>query len=115
MIVDDFPDNVEALSYLLEDEGATVVGVSDPRVALKAVTESHFDVLLLDLKMPWMTGHELLKASRALGVTTPAFALSADTASEQINAASTDFARYFTKPYDIDQFLTALRDFLNES
>ena len=116
LIVDDSPDNIESLTLILEEEDAVIVGVADPFEALKLASDSHFDILLLDARMPGMTGRELLDAIRAIGVTTPAFALSADGSTQASqNALNSGFARYFAKPYDIDEFLDTLRAYFNAS
>jgi CheY-like chemotaxis protein len=84
--------------------------------ALKLLADAPFDVLLFDARMPGMTGRELLAAVRAMGVSTPAVALSADGTTQSLqHALASGFVHYFTKPFDIDDFLDNMRAFFNAS
>jgi CheY-like chemotaxis protein len=73
-------------------------------------------LILLDLNLPDMHGSEVLKQLQSDPATAgiPVVILSADATPSQIERLLTAGARnYLTKPYDIDQFLTVVDEYLN--
>jgi CheY-like chemotaxis protein len=77
VLVDDEPDALEFLSFVLENEGANVASFADPAAALEAVVAHPPDVVVSDLYMPHMTGWEFLERARLRGLTAPAAAITA--------------------------------------
>lgn len=61
----------ETLVELLESENFEVIHVSDGETALDATFMQHFDLLLLDVNVPFLNGFELLKSLRESGDMTP--------------------------------------------
>jgi CheY-like chemotaxis protein len=82
VLVDDEPDALEFLSFVLENEGADVAPFVDPKAALEDVVAHPPDVLVSDLYMPRMSGWELIEQARLRGVTTPAAAITAHPSTE---------------------------------
>jgi DNA-binding response OmpR family regulator len=70
LIVEDEPNIVESLTFLLRREGYDVASVADGDAALLALRSGQHDVMILDLMLPRQNGFEVLKAVRA----DPAFA-----------------------------------------
>lgn len=64
LIVDDERDITSAMSGGLEDSGYSVDVYSDPLTALANYKPHYYDLLILDVKMPKMTGFELYRAIR---------------------------------------------------
>jgi len=65
LIVDDNPANVSLLEYILEDEGyENVTSTIDPRMVLSLCRKESFDLILLDIRMPYMTGLEVMEQLR---------------------------------------------------
>src|SRR3954467_324153 len=64
LIVDDEPDILECLSEALELEGYAVEPARDGAAALSLLDQGEPAVVLLDLNMPQMDGHEFLKVIR---------------------------------------------------
>src|SRR5690606_17295007 len=60
LLVDDAVDTLEAFGYLLELEGAKVTLARSGIEALEQAHNQHFDLILSDVSMPNMDGHELL-------------------------------------------------------
>lgn len=77
LLIDDSPEVLEALQLLLELEDADVSAVDHPSKALAIAQAQHFDVIVSDIGLPGMDGHELLIALRKLAncATLPAIAL----------------------------------------
>ena len=61
LVVEDGQSQREMLQEFLAGEGHRVVGAEDGDTAVRQVREDHFDLLLLDFKMPGMNGIEVLK------------------------------------------------------
>ena len=103
----------ETLVELLEAENFEVVHAKDGREALDATFVSGFDVMLLDVNVPFIDGFELLKELREAGNKTPAIFLTALT---DIASLSHGFEigadDYIKKPFDFDELLIRIRALL---
>lgn len=66
LVVDDEAISRRAVTHALDRAKLKSVGVDDPNVALKLLSESSYDLVFLDVDMPGMTGHELCTKLRAL-------------------------------------------------
>ena len=59
MIVDDNPQNISLLEEVLSDLGVNITSCSTPVEALNILKDKRFDLILLDILMPQMSGFEL--------------------------------------------------------
>ncbi len=92
LIVDDVPLNLKILGKLLMSAGHRVSAVTSGKAAISAFLKSPFDVILMDIQMPEMTGLEATKAIRQLEndhqrPRTPVIAVTASTLIETQDAA----------------------------
>ena len=72
LIVDDDPTQRRLIQAVLEREGFAVAQAEDGDAALKRLTSGEpADVVLLDLQMPGLNGHDTLKEMRARGFGQP--------------------------------------------
>lgn len=65
LIVDDSKTMREMVSYTLKSNGFEVVDAEDGKLALTAMGNTKFDVIVTDLNMPNMNGIEFIKAVRS--------------------------------------------------
>ena len=65
LVVEDETELLEVLQLVLEDEGHKVVGAKLGRAAVQAAAGGRFDVAVLDISMPDMSGIEVAQALRA--------------------------------------------------
>jgi DNA-binding response OmpR family regulator len=65
LIVEDEPNIVESLAFLLRREGYDVATAADGDAALAALRAQRPDLMILDLMLPRQNGFEVLKAVRA--------------------------------------------------
>ncbi len=112
LIVDDEVDMIEGLKRILsyELEGTDVATASRPLDALDLIRREPFDLILLDIQMPGMSGldllREMLKADQWLTIVMMTAYGSIETAVEAIKRGAYDF---MTKPLDHDVLLRTLR------
>jgi DNA-binding NtrC family response regulator len=106
LIVDDEPAIVrmlkDALGMFRHDHGYTVEIACDGVDALAALKRHQFDLVLLDMYMPRMSGLELLEEMRRLKVSAPVLMLTGnDDARSAADALSSGIFAYIPKPFDL--------------
>ena len=102
-IVDDDPDMLEALQYLLESCGAEVTSANSAAEAFAVLERTEPDVLLSDIAMPGESGLDLMRkiGARRGRRPLPAAALSSfGTGSDRAQAAAAGFRKFVAKPID---------------
>jgi two-component system response regulator VicR len=77
LVVDDEKNIVDILSFNLEKEGYDVVTAYDGEKAMQLFRETAFDLILLDVMLPKLTGFEVCAAIRKTDVRTPIIMLTA--------------------------------------
>ncbi len=106
----------ETLVELLSDEEFEVTLVGDGEKALDATFVKHFDLLLLDVNVPFLNGFEFLKALRESSDTTPAIFITALTdvasLSKGFDVGADD---YIKKPFDFDELLIRINALLRKA
>jgi CheY-like chemotaxis protein len=111
VLIDDEPDALEFLSFVLESEGADVASFADPAAALEAVVAQPPDVVVSDLYMPDMTGWEFLERARLRGVRTPAAAITAHPSIEnRSRCVAAGFCACVSKPVAPSDLVHLVRD-----
>ncbi|MES2035016.1 MAG: response regulator [Pseudomonadota bacterium] len=78
LLAEDNPINALLARTLLQREGAHVDRAASGEEAIAAMAAGRYDLVLMDVRMPGMSGVETAQALRAKGVTTPIVALTAD-------------------------------------
>jgi len=106
LVADDDPGLRESLERTLTRAGYRVVLASDGRAGLEQLQGGGIDLVLTDLKMPGLTGSELLRAARAIAPDVDVILLTAFGTVEQAVAAMKNGAYDFiTKPFRGEQLL----------
>lgn len=59
-VVDDDPDMVKVMSFRLKSKGFEITSITQGAEALKRIQSEHPALVLLDVQMPDMTGHEIV-------------------------------------------------------
>ncbi len=111
LVVDDERSMRELLAIVLRREGYEVLLAENGRSALEALEREPVDLLISDIKMPDMSGVDVLKAAKnidqdILGIMITAFA-STETAVEAMRLGACD---YLSKPFDIDLLKMKVRE-----
>jgi two-component system response regulator HydG len=106
LVADDDPGLRESLERTLTRAGYRVVLASDGRAGLEQLRGGGVDLVLTDLKMPGLTGSELLRAAKAIAPDVDVILLTAFGTVEHAVAAMKDGAYDFiTKPFRGEQLL----------
>jgi diguanylate cyclase (GGDEF)-like protein/PAS domain S-box-containing protein len=114
LIVDDQSVNVQLLEYLLTNTGYTnVSSTTDPRAVAGLHAAHRYDLILLDLHMPGMSGFEVMEALKPLEADAwlPVLVVTAepDKKLQALDAGARDFVG---KPFDPVEVLTRARNML---
>ena len=106
LVADDDPGLRESLQRTLTRAGYRVVLASDGRAALEQLQGGGVDLVLTDLKMPGLTGLELLRAVKAIAPDLDVILLTAfGTVEEAVSAMKDGAYDFITKPFRGEQLL----------
>jgi two-component system response regulator PilR (NtrC family) len=110
LVVDDEPNIIEVLEIVLVDEGMNVLTSNSGHGALSILREHPVDVVISDIKMPGLSGVELLQEARSIApdsvfIMITAFA-STETAIEALQHGAYD---YITKPFRMEDLRAVVR------
>ena len=115
LVIDDERSIRNTLKDILDFEGYTVILAENGKQGLQLATESSFDLIFSDIKMPEMDGIELLGALRAAEVESPIVMISGhgniETAVECIRSGAFDFIE---KPIDLNRLLVTVKNALEK-
>jgi DNA-binding response OmpR family regulator len=116
LVVEDEAPIRDGLLSLLRGQGLTVAGAVDGRQALEVLAAERFDLLVLDLMMPFVTGLEVLRAVRARGDDVPVLVLTAKGTEEDVVAGLEAGADdYVTKPFGIRELVARAKGLLRRT
>ena len=113
LVAEDIPANRKLNQVVLERLGLDVVTVQDGQQAVKAAGSQRFDLILLDIQMPVMSGLTAAKTMRDAGIETPLIALTAHaTQHDEQQCLQAGFDAYLTLPLDQDKLAETIRQML---
>jgi DNA-binding response OmpR family regulator len=99
LVADDDPDVRMYLVTVLKRDGHAVTEAGDGEAALEAIRTTDFDLVVLDVHMPKLTGLDVLQRLRESGRQVRAIVLTGDDTSDTvIGAAERQAVRYLSKP-----------------
>ncbi len=116
LVVDDEPNIVLSLEFLMEQAGFQVVTAYDGEAALERISDSAPDLLLLDISLPGISGFDVLEHLRSSAATAklPVIMLTAhgrDIEREKGMALGAD--DYITKPFSTQALIEKVKSLLN--
>ncbi len=104
LVVDDEKSMRDFLDIFLKQEGYRVRCVSSGQDAFEILEKKEFDLVITDIKMPDISGVEVLKKVNSLNLNTPVIMITAfasnETALEALNQGVYD---YISKPFNVDE------------
>ena len=111
LVVDDERSLRELLAIVLRREGHEVLLAENGRMALAALARGQVDLLISDIKMPDMSGVEVLRNAKQADPSLAAIMMTAfastDTAVEAMRLGACD---YLVKPFDVDELKLKVRE-----
>ncbi len=113
LVVDDEPSMREMLRIVLRRDGYDVTVAANGKQALDILQSERVDLLLSDIRMPDLSGVDVLRAAKAANRDLVAFMMTAyastDSAVEAMRLGAVD---YFTKPFSMDEMRLKVRQHL---
>src|ERR1039458_6924379 len=110
LIVEDEARMADLLRKGLTEEGHIATCASDGAEGLALARSYEFDVIILDVMMPKLSGYELAKRLRAEKVRTPILMLTArDSVPDIVRGLDLGADDYMTKPFSFDELVARLR------
>ncbi len=115
LVIDDHFEMLEFLRSMLELSGQDyeVLAVPSAEEGFFEVKVTHFDLIISDVRLPGMSGFDLVRRVRGLGHDTPIIMITAySSAQGKKEADELGVYRLFMKPLDTDSVLTAVHNAL---
>lgn len=113
LVVDDEPSMREFLEIMLSQEGYQVRTASTGEEGVKAYREEEPDLVLTDVKMPGMSGLDLIREIHSLDPAAPIIAITAyASADDAVRAVREGAYDYLSKPFQIEDLRIIIRNAL---
>ncbi|CAG8871550.1 Sensor histidine kinase RcsC [Pseudomonas fluorescens] len=108
LLIDDSIEILEIMKQLLEMEEAEVIAFHDPLQVVEHARDTHFDVIISDIGMPGMDGHQLIGELRKINhlQKTPAIALTGY--GDKAASALSGFDQHLTKPVQYEVLIETI-------
>ncbi|RJR18081.1 MAG: sigma-54-dependent Fis family transcriptional regulator [Nitrospiraceae bacterium] len=116
LVIDDEESIRELLKDFLESKGMEVITSADGESGLNLLKEEKFDLFLLDLMMPGMSGLDVLKETASEKIDIPSIVITAHaTVQTAVEAMKLGAFDYITKPFNLEEFFMSVKRALDVS
>jgi len=113
MLVEDEESLAVGLKFNLEEEGYEVSHARDGREALEFYEKENYDLIILDVMLPYVNGFEVAEQIREKNPQLPILMLTARTRKEdKIHGLELGADDYMTKPFHLDELLLRVKGML---
>lgn len=109
LIVDDEKDIAELISDVLVDEGFETIIKNDGETALKELENNSFDLILLDIMMPKISGTEVCSKIRSTTNTPIIFVTAKNSLIDKVVGFEYGADDYITKPFQIEELVARVK------
>jgi DNA-binding NtrC family response regulator len=110
LVVDDESGILDTLRILLRNEGFEVTTAQGGKAGLEQIRTGVHDLILSDVRMPQVTGLDILNAAREQDPMTPVILMTAQASLQSaIQAVNSGAFYYIQKPFSNDELVTILR------
>lgn len=116
LLVEDEKKVASFIKRGLEEEYYTVDVANDGKAGLNLASDQEYDLMILDIMLPFIDGVTLLKEIRKLKISTPVLLLTAKHSIEdKVEGLDSGADDYLTKPFDFEELLARIRALLRRS
>ncbi len=116
LIVEDDKALADGLTRTLRNSGYAVDHAASGELALRAASEEHFDLIVLDVGLPGMNGFEVLRTLRRTPHSGGILILTArDAESDRVKGLDLGADDYVTKPFSLPEFEARVRALVRRS
>lgn len=116
LLVEDEPGLVMTLTDRLSEEGYEVESAGDGKVALERTAARLFDLIVLDVMLPYSSGFDVCQDLRGRGVKTPVLMLTAKgQVTDKVVGLKLGADDYMTKPFEMIELLARLEALLRRT
>lgn len=113
LIVDDEIDLLETLGDIFESKGYNVTMVEDGSKAIELLRKKYFDIILMDLKMPGISGVDSFKEIKSLHPSAAIIMMTAGSVSEEIKEAmGAGVDAVVDKPFNVKKLVATIESIL---
>jgi DNA-binding response OmpR family regulator len=113
LLVEDEKGVANFIKKGLEEEHYTIDHALDAEEGLSFISINEYDMIILDIMLPNMSGIELCREVRKKGIQSPIMMLTArDTIDDKVAGLDSGADDYMTKPFSFDEFLARVRALL---
>jgi DNA-binding response OmpR family regulator len=109
LVVDDDPPSVKMTSFLLKEEGYDVRTADNGRDALRIVEEEPVDLVILDVMMPQLDGHEVCRRIRQKYEVPIIFLSAKGETSDKVAGLELGADDYLAKPFEPGELLARVK------
>lgn len=111
LVVDDTKSSRILLTKCLEHEGYLVTTAGKGKQALELLRTDHYNIVFLDVKMPFMSGTEVYKWMKQNGIQTPVVITTAyATVKNAVECTQMGAVAYLQKPFTMEKFKELLSE-----
>jgi chromosome partitioning protein len=116
LVIEDDPSVGKSIELILISQGCTCVRAESGEGGLDSARRERFDIILLDLSLPDMDGHKVLRTLRAAKVLAPVLILSgSDRNEDKIKGLGIGADDYVTKPFDKGELVARIQAILRRA
>lgn len=116
LVIDDTKNIRMLLTKCLEHEGYQVETASDGLEALDMLSKDKYDLTFLDIKMSKLSGTEVLKSIREMGIDTPVIIITAyATVKNAVECTKLGAVTYLQKPFTAEKIRTVLSELMHRN
>jgi DNA-binding response OmpR family regulator len=113
LLVEDEESLAVGLEYNLTEEGYLVMWAKDGREAVKIIESDNFDLIILDIMLPYIDGFEIAERVRKSNPQMPILMLTARTGSgDKVKGLELGADDYMTKPFHLKELLLRVKGML---
>lgn len=113
LVVEDEASLVAGLEFNLQAEGYEVVCAADGRAALARCAEGAFDLVVLDIMLPYIDGFQVAETLRKVSPQLPILMLTARSElADRVRGLETGADDYLTKPFHLAELLARIKGML---